>query len=140
MGPLLKGLVLLGLGAGRGINFLQLADGEGRLLWVLPGVALVKIDQLRLAVPKFLDDQAHLQAPVAQMHVADHVVAQEIAQALDALADHGRAQMAHVQRLGHIGPTVVHDDGLRLFRLLQAQLLTSGHPLHVVRQELSREL
>ena len=46
--PLAKLRVLLGAGAGRGIYLLQISHGEGRLLGVAAGEALIEIRQLRL--------------------------------------------------------------------------------------------
>lgn len=99
-----EGLVLLRAGAGRGVDLLQLGDRERRFLGIRAGEALVKIGQVRLAALQLGDDQADLQAPVAQMNVADDIVAEVAVDALDALADDGGAQMADVQGLGHVRP------------------------------------
>ena len=48
------------------------------------------------------------------MGVAHGLVAEEVLDPLDALADDGRAQMADVQGLGHVGAAVVHHHGARL--------------------------
>ncbi len=53
------------------------------------------------------DQQAHLEAPVAEVGVAHHLVAAEAVQALDRLADDRGAQVAHVHRLGDVGAAVV---------------------------------
>ena len=91
MGPLRKSLILLGLLAGSGIDILQLRDGKGCLLREIAAVVLVKIHQVRLSLLKLRDDETHLQAPVAQMHIADDPVSHIAGQALYALADYCRS-------------------------------------------------
>ena len=81
--------MLFGVSAGCGINLLQLADREGSYLRVLAGVALIEVNQLRFSLFQLHDDESHLQAPVAQMHVSDDLMAQETAHSLDALTDDG---------------------------------------------------
>ena len=44
-------LILLGLPARKGIDFLQISDGERSLLRIVSLIGLVKINQLRLSVP-----------------------------------------------------------------------------------------
>ncbi len=56
------------------------------------------------------DQQAHLQAPVAEVGVADHGVAPEAVDALDRFADDRGAQMPHVHFLGDIGSAIVDED------------------------------
>ena len=126
-----KDLVGLGLGAGGGVDLLQLRDGEGCLHGIFAGEIIVEIGQVGLALPQLGDDQAHLQAPVAQVDVADDRVAEVAVDALDALADDGRAQMADVQGLCHIGAAVVQHHG-PLFRVARhAGTLTAAHFLHM---------
>ena len=126
-----KGLVDLGLGAGRGIDLLQLGDREGRLLRETAGLVRVEVGQVGAAFLQLRDDEAHLQAPVAHVDVADDVVAEVAVDSLDALADDGRAQMADVKGLGHIGAAVVDDNGAGLSLRLQAEAVASGHPIQV---------
>ena len=127
-----KGLVYLALGAGRGVNLLQLRDGKGRLRRIRTGESWIKIRKLRLPLPQLFNNQAHLQAPVAQVDVADDAVSEVTGDALDALADDGGAEMAHVQRLCHVGPAVVHHNGLGLRLRLQAEAGSLGHLRHIV--------
>ena len=68
------------------------------------------VDEMLVAV----DDHAELGAPVAEVVVADRVVAEESQHAVEGVADHGRADVADVHRLGHVGRGVVDDDGPRL--------------------------
>ena len=75
LGALLEGLVHFGLAAGGRVDVLQLTDSKRRLGRILAGIVLIEINQIRLAVTQLLDDKAHLQAPVTQMYIADHVVA-----------------------------------------------------------------
>jgi hypothetical protein len=56
------------------------------------------------------------------MHVPDHAIAQETPQTFHTLPDNGGPKMAHMERLGHIGSAVVHDDGLVLSDLLHTVL------------------
>ena len=67
--------VLLFPGGGGGVDFLQLRQGKGRLRGVGAGKGFVKIRKLRLPAVKLGDDQAHLQAPVAQVDIPDGPVA-----------------------------------------------------------------
>ena len=87
---------------------------------------------------KLLDNQSHLKAPVAQMHVSDYLMSHIAADALNALSNDGRAQMSHVKRLRHVGAAVVHDNGLRLLRLLQTILGILRHAVHIPSQVLRR--
>ena len=122
LGSCLKAFVLLGLGAGGGIDVLQLSDGKRRLCGIRSPVILIKIGQIRLSVPQLLDNEPHLQAPVPQMHVPNHVIAQKTPHALNALPDDGGAQMAHMEGFCHIGSAVVHDNRLALAAFLKAVL------------------
>ena len=53
------------------------------------------------------DQQAHLEAPVAEVGVAQHLVAAEAVEPLDRLADDRGAQVADVHLLGDVGAAVV---------------------------------
>ena len=55
------------------------------------------------------DQQAHLEAPVAEVGVAQHLVAAEPVEPLDGLADDRGAQVADVHLLGDVGAAVVDD-------------------------------
>ena len=112
--------VLLGDLGGEGVDLFQVGDGEGGFLRVAVGDVGVKIGQVGLAAFQLHDDEADLQAPVPQMGVADDVVTHEPGDALDCLTDDGRAQVAYVQGLCHVGAAVVHHDGQGVLRLLHA--------------------
>ena len=135
MGLLRKARILLGLRTGRRIDLLQLPDGEGCLLRIFPLVVLLEIRKLRLPLLQFLNDQSHLQAPVAQVDVPDHLVPEEPEQPLHALPDDRRPQMPHVKGLGHVGAAVIDDDGLRFFGRADPEPFPAPHPLQVIRQE-----
>ncbi len=91
----------------------------------------VEIEQVGLADLQLRDEHAHLQAPIAHMHVADGLVADELEDAADGIADDGGAQMADMHRLGDVGSAVIqhHDLGLRLGRLAEARI--TGNPVHL---------
>ena len=75
LGALLKSLVHFGLAAGGRVDVFQLTDGKWWLRRILSGVILIKINQIRLTVTQFLDNESHLQTPVTQMYVTNHIVA-----------------------------------------------------------------
>ena len=112
MRPRRKGLIRLGASARRRVDLLEIADGKGCFGRIGAFVLRIKVRQVRLPVLQFLDDESHLQAPVAEMHVADRMEAEEAADALQRLADDRGAQMPHVKGLRHVGAAVVEDDGL----------------------------
>ena len=124
--------VLLGVSAGCRVDLFQLGDGKRRLFRVFPFICLIEINQLRLSLVQLGDDQAHLQPPVAQMHIADHRMAHITPYPLDTLADDGRTQMSHMQRLCHIGTAIVDHDGLGMCRRLQTKLLAGAHFIQII--------
>ena len=56
------------------------------------------------------DDHPELRAPVADVIVADDVVAEELGDARERVAEDGRADVADVHRLGDVGRAEVDDD------------------------------
>ena len=78
------------------------------------GEVRVEIRQVGLVAFEFGDELAHLQAPIAEMHVADHLVADEAEHARERVADDERAQMAGMHGLGDVRAAEVDDDGLRV--------------------------
>ena len=133
-------LVRLALCAGRGIDLFQLRDRERRFLRIFTGEVRVEVGELRMTVAHLFDDEAHLQAPVAEVDVADDAVAEVAVDALDGLADDGAAQMADVERLGHVRAAVVEDDGARVCVRLHAEAVARLHLAQELRQILAREL
>ncbi len=129
-------LILFGKGARIGINLLQIAHRKGRLFRILSFVSRVKIRKLRVSFPQLRDDKPHLQSPVAQMNVADGLVAMIAHHSLYGFADDRGAKMSHVQRLGYIGSAVVQNNGLRLFGLRHAELLLPCHPAEEITEEI----
>ncbi len=101
--------VFLGLGGGQRIEALQIlkrhrtVGGEGT-------VAVGHEGQGQSLVAAGGDQEAHLEAPVAEVGVAPDDVAAEAEQPLQAFADDGGAQVADVHRLGHVRTGVVDDD------------------------------
>ena len=126
-----KCLVHFGLAAGSRIDILQLKNGKWSLLRILALKGLIEIWQFWFAVTQLLDDQTHLQPPVTQMHIADHVITQETAHSLDALTDDRRTEMSYMKRFCHIGSAVVHDDGLTSLHFFHAKLVLSLHAIHI---------
>ena len=88
--PLTKCRIYLGFRARCRINILQLGNRKRRLRRILAGIIRVKIYQIRLTVMQLLDDQSHLQSPVTQMNITDHLISHKTAHALDALSDDRR--------------------------------------------------
>ena len=120
-------LVLFGAGAGRRVDLLQFSDGEGGFFRIGTCKGSVEVGEFRLSLLQFCNDQSHLQAPVAQMHVSDDLVPQKSSHALDTLPDNGGAQMPYMQGFCHIGAAVVNDDGFRLFRRGNGQMAVLSH-------------
>ena len=99
--------------AGLWIQFFQIGDTHRWRVRIGSGCSRIEIRKVRPAAPKALDNESHLQAPVAQVHVADHLVADEAADPHDALSDDRGAEVADVERFGHVGTTVIDDDPAR---------------------------
>src|SRR5258706_6961238 len=72
----------------------------------------IEIDGRYGAAADLGDQLAHLQTPVAQVHVARDFPTIGAVQALEAIADNGRAQMAHMHCLGDVGPAEIYDEHL----------------------------
>ncbi len=70
-------------------------------------------------------DHPKLRAPIAEMIVANHLMAERSHDARQAVADDGRPEMTHVHRLGDIGRRKIDDDGLGGGGLVQAECLVS---------------
>ena len=93
-------ILLLRLRGGKDVTLLEIRDGEI--------VALL----LRKALAVALDENTELGAPVAEMVVGDNVVAESAEDAVDGVADHGRADMADMHLLGGVGRGIVDYDFL----------------------------
>ncbi len=70
-----------------------------------------------------IDDHPELRAPVAEVIVADRLVAQELQRAIQAIADHGAADVAHVHRLGDVRGAVIDHVRARLLDRRHAETL-----------------
>ena len=115
----LTGLVFgLRLVGGCRIDLLQLGNGE-------VGAETSPVLQL-------CDDESHLQTPVAEMCVTDHLIAHLPGQTLHALADDRRPQVSHVEGLRHIGTAVVDDDLFTAQGTVQSQVFLPVHAVQVV--------
>ena len=87
---------------------------------------LINADQLRdrigrerLAIEQMLpsvNHHAELRAPIADVIIADHIVAEKRGDPRQCVAKHGAADVADVHRLRDIGRTEVEHDAFRLAR------------------------
>ena len=72
-----KGLIFLGaLACGR-VNLLELGNRKRRFRGIAARKSLVKVRELRLSEAQLLDDESHLESPVAEVHIAYHLVSEE---------------------------------------------------------------
>ena len=110
--------VVLGLVAGRRIQSPEILDRHRRRVGIRPGIALVEIDQVRLLVMQLGDKVAHLQAPVAKVRIRNHRIAEKFQEPLQRVADHRRAQMPDMHRLGHVRPAEIDHGHVRVGRQL----------------------
>ena len=85
-----RGIPLLPFGGFR-VDVLQVGDVHRGIFGIGAGKRFVEIRKVRPGLRERRDDESHLQSPVAQVHVADHLVAHEAADPHDALADDRRA-------------------------------------------------
>ncbi len=91
---------------------------------VEPGELLHRVPPIRLFVAEVapaVKDHAELRAPVADVVVADDLMAEEPQHAAQRVADHRRADVAHVHGLGHVRRGVVDDEGPRPGRRRNAE-------------------
>ena len=63
-----------------------------------------------------INNHAELGAPVADVIVANHIMAEEAQCAADGIADHCRTNVAHMHWLGHIGAGIIDDECLGFFK------------------------
>ncbi len=106
-----KGLILFRAGGGLGIYEIHLVHSQGRLFGIFARKIRIKIDKARLLPPGFGNNQPHLQAPVSQVNIAYHPVAQEFGKFIQGVPDNCGTQMAHMKGLCHIGGPVIYHDG-----------------------------
>ena len=131
----LIGTVLLGSCAGSGINLFQFRNGKRRFLRIISGKTIVKIHQIRLSFLQFRNNQPHLQPPVAQMNIADHLMPRISPDPFYAFTDDCRTQMPYMQRLRHIRSAIIDQYFLRLFGSFQPKLRIFYHSVQIVRQK-----
>ena len=99
-----EGGVAVELPARRGVELVEVAHAEG-----LGAGRAVDVEQV-------LDEHAERRAPVADVVLAPHVVAEEPEHAGQRVPDERAAQVADVHLLGHVGRRVVDDHGLGVRR------------------------
>ena len=110
-------------GGGARIHLFQIFHRHRRLIRVRTFEIGVEIDRRDAHDLDFGNQLAHLQAPIAQMHVADHAPAIGAVQPLQAVADDGGAQMiAHAIGLAILGPPKSITTVLPLARSAQARI------------------
>lgn len=97
-GLVLPGGVFLALLVGEDIDALEFVHGGG-----FQGLGIEKM-------PVAHDEDAELGAPVPEMVVPEHGVAEGAVNALEGVADDGRADVGDVHGLGDVGGRVVQDD------------------------------
>ena len=128
---LLIGFVHLALSAGRGVDLFQIRYGKRRFFRVFPFVAFIKIGKLRLPFLQLRNNLPHLQSPVTQVDISDHIVSRIAQNSFYALTDDCGTQMSHMQRLRHIGSAVVNDDGFLFLRLRHAEFFRRCHLVQI---------
>ena len=124
-------LILLGLPARKGIDFLQISDGERSLLRIVSLIGLVKINQLRLSVLELGNHKAHLKSPVPEVDISNRRIPVIANHSLDCLADHCRTKMSHMKGLRHVRSAVVKNHGFRLLRKRHSEFDRFGHFLQI---------
>jgi hypothetical protein len=93
-------------------------------------------------VEQMLDQHAERRAPVADVALADHLVARELEHARERVADDRRAQMADVHLLRDVRRGVIDDDAILDGRERHAEALVAGNRLEAALEErrLQREV
>ena len=117
----------------------EILDRDGGLFRVRPVERGIEIDQPRLLVLKLGDEVAHLQAPVAEVHVRDHRIAEEAQEALQRIADHRRAQVADMHGLGDVRAAEIDHGDLTVRRELAAGHRIAAHRLGPRRERRVRD-
>ncbi len=107
----------IGVELGPGLPVEGLEVGEGELA---RGGRVARVDEV-------LEEHAEGGAPVAQVVLADDVVAEELQHAHDGVADDRRAEVADVHLLGHVGRGVVDDHHLGPGVGRHAEPVVGGH-------------
>ncbi len=79
-----------------------------------------------------MNQDAELCAPVADMIVGDHGVAQSPVETVKRIADHGGADMTDVHGLGRIRTGIVDDHGLTLAHARNAEARGSREGCHLL--------
>ena len=121
-------------GDGR-VHFLQIGHGDGGFVGVGAGIVRVEVREVGVAAADFDDEHAHLQPPVAEVDVADDVVAAEAEESLEAFADDAGAQVADVHGLGDVGPAVIEHDAPGVVDGGDAETVIAGHLVDVLGEE-----
>ena len=114
------------------IDFLQFADGKRCFLRIFSFVSIVKINQFRLAVFQFCNDQPHLQSPVSKMYITDHFVSDKTSDTFDTLPNDRRTKMTYMKWFCNIRSAVVDNDRLRFLSCFYRIFLICCHFLQVI--------
>ena len=128
-------LIYFGFAACTWIDFFQFADGERCFLRIFSLIAVIKINKLRFAVFEFCDDKAHLESPVTEMYVTDHLVSYISADTFDTLSNDRGTKMSYVERFCYVRSAVVDDDGLWCLCSLDRVFRVCFHFLKIVCKE-----
>ena len=103
--------------AGRGsgwIHLLQIVHRDGRFFRIRTAIGGIEIRKVGPPHCELGDELSHLQAPIAEVHVARDGPAVGAEQPLQRVADDRGAQMSDMHRLGDVRPAEIDDDALAL--------------------------
>ena len=112
-----------------GIKLLQVIHADGRFLRIRRAIRGIEIGQIGIADRKLGNELAHLQSPIAEMHVADDFPAIGAKQPLQAIADDRGAQMPDMHRLRDIWSTEIEHRGFSAAALRQRGFRRCRQPL-----------
>jgi len=124
-------LVLRNLAGHLGIPLLEIGEGQGAgfLVGTLVG-PVEEVRQVWTAPAGGHDEHAHLEAPVAEVDVSQHVVSRETEEARDGVPDDGCPEVPDVHSLGDVRPRIVHYYLERVLDRGHAQPLIPRHGIH----------
>ena len=114
------------------IDFLQVTDGKWCFFWIFSGEIIIKIRKIRLAFLQFCDNQSHLISPVSKVDITNHFIAHKTGDSLYAFSDDRRTEMSYMQRLCHIWSAIIQHDHLRMFCLLDSEIIRLFHLIQII--------
>ena len=124
------GLVLRNLAGHLRIPVLEVGQGHPQGLFVGTLVGSVEVHQVRMAPAGGHDEHAHLEAPVAEVDVSQHLVSSETEEARDGVPDDGGSEVPDVHSLGDVRPRIVHYHLERVLDRGHAQPLIPRYGVH----------